>query len=42
MKYYILGRLGGSAPLISTVFKMMGYNSHYGFTTKPNDDDIAI
>jgi len=42
MRYYILGRLGGSAPFISTVFKMMGYDSHYGFTTKPNDDDIAI
>lgn len=42
MKYHILGRLGGSRPLLSTVFNMMGYSSYYGFLNKPNDDDIAI
>jgi len=42
MKYHILGRLGGSRPLVSTIFNMMGYNSYYGSLDKPNDNDIAI
>jgi len=42
MKYHILGRLGGSRPLVSTIFNMMGYNSYYGSLDKPNDNDTAI
>jgi hypothetical protein len=42
MRYHILGRLGGSRPLISSVFNMMGYKSYYGSLDKPNDDDISI
>ena len=42
MKYHILGRLGGGAPLISSVFNMMGYSSYHGSFNKPDDSDTAI
>lgn len=40
MNYYLYGISGGSLPLVSTIFNMMGYK--YGSLAKPNNDDIAI
>jgi hypothetical protein len=40
--YKILGRLGGSGPLIAETVRMMGLSSQYDPVNKPKDNDEAI
>lgn len=40
--YKILGRLGGSGPLVAEVFRMMGIDAMYDPVNKPSDNDVSV